>query len=70
MAEFDEKDKRGPIQWKLDDCGLQPAHIGGIAELTSALGQYAKRKDDRRTLYRITAELLDLRNDLVKRGAC
>ncbi len=70
MNDFDPKNKRQPISLRLEEGGLQPAHIGGVAELTSALGQYAARKDHRRTLFRITAELLDLRNDMAKRGAC
>lgn len=58
---------RGPLSLRLDERGLTPAMVGGLAELASACAQYADDKTDRRDLHVAVGIFLDVRNRMARR---
>ncbi len=58
---------RGPVSLRLDERGLTPAMVGGLAELASACAQYANDKTDRRDLHVAVGIFLDVRNRMARR---
>lgn len=58
---------RGPLTLRLDERGLTPAMVGGLAELASACAQYCNDKADRRDLHVAVGIFLDVRNRMARR---
>lgn len=57
----------GPLSLRLDERGLTPALVGGLAELTSVCAQYANDKTDRRDLHVAVGILFDVRARMARR---
>lgn len=51
-----------PISWRLEDNGLTPPLVAGLAELLSCAASYAHNKADRRDLQGSAAMAFDVAN--------
>lgn len=61
---------RQPHRWQsLEEGGIQPAYVGGVAELASALACYAETREDRTDIKGAVGLLLNVRDRMERRRA-
>ena len=61
---------RPPQRWQtLEEGGIQPAYVGGVAELAAALACYAETREDRSDIKGAVGLLLSVRDRMERRRA-